>query len=84
MSSSYKKIKYQEEGAYGSWHDKYLYVWSHNTCDINHVFDDTGKQLFCYSETGFDMGQALSVIGTDWNHERMEDMNEDDRKLIGR
>jgi hypothetical protein len=82
MSSQYRKIKYQEEGPYGSWIDRYLYVWSHNTVDVTHVFDDKGERLFCYSETGFDMGQALAIIGTDWQNERMEMMTREEIDLI--
>jgi hypothetical protein len=82
MSSSYRKIKYQEEGPYGSWVDKYLYIWSHNTVDVTHVFDENGEQLFCYSETGFDMSQALVVAFTNWNDERMENMTREEIDLI--
>jgi hypothetical protein len=72
MSSQYRKIKYQEEGPYGSSVDRYLYIWSHDTVDIVHVYDYTGNELFTFSETGFDMGQALSVAFTDWADNRME------------
>ena len=82
MSSQYRKIKYEEEGFYGSTEERYLYVWSHDTVDITHVYDDNGEELFCYSETGFDMGQALSIIGTDWKNERMEMMTREEIDLI--
>jgi hypothetical protein len=72
MSSQYRKIKYQEEGPYGSTVDRYLYIWSHDTVDIVHVYDYTGNELFTFSETVFDMGQALSVAFTDWSDNRME------------
>ncbi len=72
MSSQYRKIKYQEEGPYGSWLDRYLYIHSHDTVDIVHVYDDTGERLFTYSETGFDMADALVVAFTNWQDERME------------
>ena len=84
MSSQYRKIKYEEEGPYGSTVDRYLYVWSHGTVDITHVFDDNGEELFCYSETGFDMGQALAIIGTDWQNEKMEKLTPKDYELIKR
>tara|TARA_R110000822_G_C15311095_1_gene492859 strand:- start:1894 stop:2151 length:258 start_codon:yes stop_codon:yes gene_type:complete len=82
MSSQYRKIKYETEGPYGSTEEKWLYVWSHDTVDITHVFDDDGEMLFCYSETGFDMGHALAIIGTDWQNEKMEMMTREEIKLI--
>lgn len=84
MSSQYRKIKYQEEGSYGSMVDRFLYVWSHDTVDITHVFDDTGEELFSYSDSisGFDMGQALAVVGTDWKNEKMEIMTREEIDLI--
>jgi hypothetical protein len=72
MSSKYRKIKYETEGPYGTTEEKYLYVWSHDTVDVVHVYDDNGEELFCYSETGFDMSQALAVIGTNWQDPRLE------------
>ena len=43
MSSQYRKIKYDTEGPYGTTEEKWLYVWSHDTVDITHVFDDDGE-----------------------------------------
>ena len=82
MSSQYRKIKYETEGPYGSTEEKWLYVWSHDTVDIVNIFDDDGEMLFCYSETGFDMGQALAIIGTDWQNEKMEMMTREEIELI--
>jgi hypothetical protein len=82
MSSQYRKIKYESEGPYGSTEEKWLYVWSHDTVDIVHVFDEDGERLFSYSETGFDMGQALAIIGTDWQNEKMEMMTREEIELI--
>jgi len=84
MSSQYRKIKYETEGPYGSTEEKWLYVWSHDTVDITSVFDDNGEMLFCYSETGFNMGQALAIIGTDWQNERMEMMTREEIELISK
>ena len=84
MSSQYRKIKYESEGPYGSTEEKWLYVWSHDTVDITHVFGDDGEELFCYSETGFDMGQALAIIGTNWKDKRMEELTPEDFNKIGR
>jgi hypothetical protein len=84
MSSQYRKIKYEIEGPYGTTEDRYLYIWSHATVDVVHVFDDTGKELFCFSETGFDMGSALAVAFSNWNDSRMEKLEHDDFKLINR
>ncbi len=72
MSSQYRKIKYDEEGPYGSTVERYLYIWSHDTVDVVHVYDDNGDKLFTFGETGFDMGQALAVAFTNWKDERME------------
>ena len=84
MSSQYRKIKYETEGPYGTTEEKWLYVWSHDTVDITHVFDDAGEELFCYSETGFDMGQALAIIGSNWKDERMKELTPEDFKKIRR
>ena len=56
-------------------------MWSHDTVDITHVYDDTGEELFCYSETGFDMGQKLSICHRLQN-ERMEKMTKEEIDLI--
>ena len=80
MSNSYRKIKYQEEGPYGSLNDRYLYIWSQGSMDITHVFDDSGDELFVFSETGFDMGQALVTALTKWDDEKMELVNSDEWK----
>ena len=82
MSSQYRKIKYETEGPYGSTEEKWLYVWSHDTVDITSVFDNDGERLFSYSETGFDMGHALAIIGTDWQNEKMEMMTREEIELI--
>jgi hypothetical protein len=82
MSNQFRKIKYEEESEYGTTKERYLFVWSHDTCDVVRVFDDVGNELFSYSETGFDMGQALAIIGTDWQNERMEKMDQEEKDLI--
>ena len=84
MSSQYRKIKYETEGPYGSTEDQYLYVWSHDTVDIVHIFDNDGEELFLFSETGFNMGDALAVVFTNWKDDRMEQLTPEDRKLIGK
>jgi hypothetical protein len=84
MSSQYRKIKYETEGPYGSTEDQYLYVWSHDTVDIVHIFDNDGEELFSFSETGFNMGDALAVVFTNWKDDRMEQLTPEDRKLIGK
>ena len=83
MSSQYRKIKYDSEGPWGSVEEKYLYFHSHGTVDIVNVYDDGGNWLFSFSETGFDMGQALVVALTDWQDPRMEPVSyEEWKKLI--
>ncbi len=82
MSSQYRKIKYETEGSYGTTEDKYLYIWSHDTVDITHIFDNDGEELFSFSETVFDMGDALAVVFTNWKDDRMEQLTPEDRKLI--
>jgi hypothetical protein len=83
MSSQYRKIKYETEGPYGSTEEKWLYVWSHDTVDIVHVYDNDGERLFSYSETGFDMGDAISAI-VNWDEEKLEMMTPEDFKIIGK
>jgi len=81
MSSQYRKIKYESEGPYGSTEEKWLYVWSHDTVDIVHVFDENGERLFSYSETGFNMGDAISAIAN-WDEEKLEMMTREEIELI--
>jgi hypothetical protein len=84
MSSQYRKIKYETEGPYGSTEEKYLYIWSHDTVDIVHVYNDDGELIFSFSETGFDMGSALAVAFTNWQDEKLENLTPEDFKKIGR
>jgi hypothetical protein len=81
MSSQYRKIKYETEGPYGSTEEKWLYVWSHDTVDIVHVYDNDGERLFSYFETGFDMGDAISAIAN-WDEEKLEMMTREEIELI--
>ena len=81
MSSQYRKIKYESEGPYGSTEEKWLYVWSHDTVDIVNVFDHDGERLFSYSETGFNMGDAISAIAN-WDEEKLEMMTREEIELI--
>ena len=71
MGSSYKKIKYDTEGPYGSTEERWLYVEFNRSSDITTVYDDGGDIMFSFSETGFDMGMALNVILSNWYDERM-------------
>ena len=82
MSSQYRKIKYEEEGPYGTTLERHLYIWSHDTVDVVHVHDDKGNKLFSFSETGFDMGQALSVAFTNWKDERLERVTSEEIEKI--
>ena len=81
MSSQYRKIKYETEGPYGTTEEKWLYIWSHDTVDIVHVFDENGERLFSYSETGFNMGDAISAIAN-WDEEKLEMMTREEIELI--
>jgi len=83
MSSQYRKIKYETEGPYGSTEEKWLYVWSHDTVDIVHIYDNDGERLFSYSETRFNMGDAISAIAN-WDEEKLEMMTPEDFKIIGK
>ena len=80
MSSQYKKIKYEAEGPYGSTEELYLYIHSHDTCDVVNVYDYDGDYLFSFGETGFDLGQAMAVAFTNWQDERMEEVTPEELK----
>jgi len=72
MSTSYRKIEYDEEGAWGSTDKRYLYVSYNSTVDGITVLDDHGDILFSFTEwSPFDMGKALNVILTDYYNERL-------------
>lgn len=51
MGSLNVKIKYNEEGAYGSVDEKTLYVTHSRSSDYVSVYDNEGKMLFCYDGT---------------------------------
>lgn len=78
MSSSYRKIQYESEGPYGSTEERYLYIKSNNSSDVITVYDDDGDYVFSFSETGFDMGQALVTALTDWQNLKMEIVSQDE------
>ena len=88
MSSYYKKIEYVTMGAYGSTDKKTLYVQYHNGSDTVTVYDEGGKCVLCWDEWGsgneIDMGQAISIIATDFNNDRLIDMTPEEIKLINK
>lgn len=68
MSSTYRKINYVEEGAYGSTIEKTLYAQFNATSDTVTIYDDKKNLILSYGEWGFgkqlDLGQALSKLLT--------------------
>jgi hypothetical protein len=75
MGRNYKKIQYESEGAYASTEKHWLYIESSRSCDYVNVYDENGNRIFGFGEWGnFDMGDALIVALSNWNHERMKDL----------
>lgn len=68
MSSTYKKINYVEEGAYGSTIERTLYAQFNATSDTVSIYDDNRNLILSYGEWGFgkqlDLGQALCKLLT--------------------
>jgi hypothetical protein len=51
MGSTYKKIKYKEEGSWGSTEDHTLYIQHNRSCDVTSFFYEDGTYMFSYSDT---------------------------------
>jgi hypothetical protein len=63
MSSTYRKINYVEEGAYGSTIKRTLFAQFNSTTDSVKIVDDKENVILWYTECGFgdelDLGQAI-------------------------
>ena len=62
MSSEYRKIKYNEEGPYGSTDEFYLYVHYHNTCDVTNIYDHHFNHVMSYGDRPEGMAWAIAQI----------------------
>lgn len=78
MSSTYRKINYVEEGAYGCSIERTLYARFNATNDYVTILNDNGDTVLEYGEWGsgveMDMGQAIMKLLTD----ETESMNVDE------
>lgn len=82
MSSTWKKIAYVEQGAYGSTERRTMFVENDATSDHVRFYDDRGNLLFSYGEwTGnedeLDLGEAMSNMLTT-NHDDQESPTKDE------
>lgn len=76
MSHSYRKIKYETQGNYGSTEYRHLYIDYNVTSDFVTIFDDFGRQLICFDEWGtFDMGHALVTALSNFKDEKLIPIN---------
>ncbi len=82
MGRNYKKIKYEEEGSYGSTELKYLYVAYSRSCDETCYYDERGNLIFCHGDRDFNLSHAIHVANTNWNDPRMEDLTDEDFRMI--
>jgi len=84
MSSQYRRIQFETQGAYGSTDKEYLYIRYNGTTDTVDVHDQRGNHLFTFDEWGdFDMGKALVVALTNFEDPRLESVSgEDVRKIL--
>lgn len=74
MSSSYRKIKYVQEGYYGLTEEKTLYIQYNNTTDHVTFKDENGETIFSFGEWGngkeLDLGQAIvKILSTSSNEQ---------------
>ena len=81
MSSTYKKIKYEQEGSYGSTEKKTLYVHFNNTSDYITFKDEDGDTIFGFGEWGFDLGQAIVKVLSESN-DKLESCTLEEREKI--
>jgi len=51
MSHKFTKIKYKEEGAFGSTKERTLYCRQNKSCDITCFYNDKGECIFCFEDT---------------------------------
>jgi hypothetical protein len=51
MGSTYRKIKYKEEGNYGATEEHTLYIQHNRSCDITTFYYEDGSHMFSYSDT---------------------------------
>ena len=84
MGSERKKIKYYEEGPYGTLTERTLYARMNHTCDVTTFYDEDGEYIFSYGDTIdnnlFDAMIELSCPIYGKRQHEIENMNEEDRK----
>lgn len=83
MSHNYRKIKYEEEGPYGSTEEKYLYVDYNATSDYTTIYGNEGQYLITLSEWGnFSMEDAMVTIISNFSDPKLEYLGEGEYEKI--
>jgi len=87
MSHTRQKVKYFEEGAYGSVNERTLYMHMNNSCDTTTFYDENGDSIFSFEDTLdkniFDAMIALAYTSLSTKEFMIENMNAEDRKICG-
>lgn len=83
MGSTYKKIKYNDTGNYGSTEEKYLYIQHNRGCDVTTYFDDNGEYILSYDDTlKGNIVDKICESHNDWEGENMEQSFEYELKEV--
>lgn len=51
MGTTYRKVKYNDVGNYGSTDVKTLYCGYNRSCDVTTIYDEDGSVLFSFDDT---------------------------------
>jgi hypothetical protein len=63
MSHTRVKIKYEEEGAYGSTEEHTLYCWLNHSCDVVSFYDEKGECILSFGDDSrFNIFKAMNAL----------------------
>lgn len=84
MSHKYEKIKYYEEGAYGSTEEHTLFCHHNNSCDVVTFYYEDGTPIFSFGDTmERNLFNKMIEIITNWkDNPNIENMSIDEKKLL--
>jgi len=87
MSSTYRKIKYVQEGIYGSTEHKTLYMKTNHSSDYTTFYDEDGDIIFGFGEWGIgdelDLGSAITTMLTT-RDEKLESCTLEEMNLMNK
>lgn len=80
MGCNWKKIQYNEEGAWGSTEVRTLYIKSSRSCGVTTYYDQWFNALFAFGEVENNLLDAIVKSSRNWND--LEDLTEEEFKSI--